>query len=70
MLGKQFTVTEYLTHQLGSTPSSLATTSADRTQLLSLMSPLSLITICCSGLFLPRVPRRPSRSFKLDRGGS
>ena len=33
---------------------------------------LSLYPIisCCNGLFLPRVPRRPSRSYKLDRGGS
>jgi len=40
--------------------------SADRSQLLSLMSVYPII-ICCNGLFLPCVPRRPSRSYKLDR---
>ena len=49
--------------------SSLEMMSADRSQLLSLMS-VCLIIICCNGLFLPRVPRRPSRSYKLDRGAS
>jgi len=42
---------------------------ADRSQLLSLMSVYPII-ICCNGLFLPRVPSRPSRSYKLDRGAS
>jgi len=26
---------------------------------------VSPITICCGGLFLPRIPRRPSKFFKL-----
>ena len=54
------------THQLGGTLDAVIT---DRSQLLSLMSVCPII-ICCNGLFLPLVPRRPSRSYKLDRGGS